>query len=224
MPPSRYSSTASRGGSCRMGIHVLMQRRSIPVFPPGQVADFSGRISVGDLPDGMHQATIRISASNGTQAELTTSFEIDNHAFEMGRVIGRLDKPHRGAIFIPSQSMTVDGWALAPSGIKRIEAFVGGEACGRIGYRVLRPDIARRHRQYANADHCGFSGTVPVTGLTQGSHELLVVATANDGKQLEMPTRIEIEVGGTVDGGLLHINRHYPAWLERRAAHGDSGY
>ena len=59
--------------------------------------------------------------------------------------------------------------------------------------------------------------------LTQGSHEPLVVATASDGKQLEMPTRIEIEVGGTVDGGLLHINRHYPAWLERRAAHGDSG-
>ena len=30
-------------GSYRMGIHVPMQRRSIPVFPPGQAADFSGR-------------------------------------------------------------------------------------------------------------------------------------------------------------------------------------
>src|SRR5215212_3317445 len=126
-----------------------------PGFPAGASCGFLGEISVGDLPDGMHESTIRISASNGAQAELTTTFEIDNHAFEMGRVIGRLDQPLRGAIFIPSQSITVDGWALAPSGIKRIEAFVGGEACGRIGYRVLRPDIARRHRQYANADHCG---------------------------------------------------------------------
>src|SRR5215213_4190698 len=113
-----------------------------PGFPAGASCGFLGEISVGDLPDGMHQATIRISASNGNRAELSTSFEVDNHAFEMGRIIGRLVKPLRGAIFIPSQSITVDGWALAPSGIKRIEAFVGGEACGRIGYRVLRPDIA----------------------------------------------------------------------------------
>ena len=45
-----------------------------------------------------------------------------------------------------------------------------------------------------------------------------MVVTANDGRQLEMPTRIEIEAGGTVDGGLPVINRHYRAWLERRAA------
>jgi GT2 family glycosyltransferase len=193
-----------------------------PSFPAGASCGFLGDISVGDLPDGMHEATIRISASNGAQAELTTSFEIDNHAFEMGRVIGRLDKPHRGAIFIPSESISVHGWALAPSGIKRIEAFVGGEACGRVDHRVLRPDIAKRHRKYANADHCGFSGTVPLTGLPQGSHEFLVVATANDGKQLEMPTRIEVEGNGTVDGGLPVINRHYRAWLDRRAAHNNS--
>src|SRR5215218_581831 len=92
-----------------------------PGFPAGANCGFLGDISVGDLPDGMHEATIRISASNGAQAELSTSFEIDNHAFEMGRVIGRLDKPHRGAVYIPSESMSVYGWVLAPSGIKQIE-------------------------------------------------------------------------------------------------------
>jgi GT2 family glycosyltransferase len=189
-----------------------------PGFPAGASCGFLGEIGVGDLSDGMHESTIRISASNGAQAELTTSFEIDNHAFETGRVIGRLDQPHRGAIFIPRESIVVSGWVLAPSGIERIEAFVDGEARGRIDHRVLRPDIAKRRRQYADADHCGFSGTVPLFGLTEGSHELLVLVTANDGRQLEMPTRIEVEAAGTVDGGLPIINRHYRAWLERRAA------
>src|SRR5215212_9739423 len=64
-----------------------------PDFPAGASCGFLGEISVDDLPDGMHEATIRISASNGAQAELSTSFEIDNHAFEMGRIIGRLVKP-----------------------------------------------------------------------------------------------------------------------------------
>jgi O-antigen biosynthesis protein len=194
-----------------------------PGFPAGANCGFLGEISVGDLPDGMHEATIRISASNGAQAELATSFEVDSLAFEMGRVIGRVDHSHRGATFMPSESIVVSGWVLAPSGIQRIEVFVDGEVWGRIDHRVLRPEIAKRHRQYANADHCGFSGSVPLTELTQGSHELLVLATANDGRQLEMATSFEVAADGTIDGGLPVINRHYRAWLERRAALNDSG-
>ena len=193
-----------------------------PGFPAGADCGFLGEISVGDLPDGMHDVTIRISASNGNRAELSTSFEVDNHAFEMGRVIGRLDRPNRGTIFLPSESIIVNGWALAPSGIQRIEAFVDGEARGRIDHGVLRPDIAKRHRQYANADHCGFSGTVPLSGLSPGNHELLVVVIANDGKQLEIPTRVEVEANRIVDAVLPIINRHYHTWLERRAAHDSS--
>jgi O-antigen biosynthesis protein len=193
-----------------------------PGFPAGADCGFLGEISVGDLPDGMHDVTIRISASNGNRAELSTSFEVDNHAFEMGRVIGRLDRPNRGTIFLPSESIIVNGWALAPSGIQRIEAFVDGEARGRIDHGVLRPDIAKRHRRYANADHCGFSGTVPLSGLSPGNHELLVVVIANDGRQLEIPTRVEVEANRIVDAGLPIINRHYHTWLERRAAHDSS--
>jgi GT2 family glycosyltransferase len=190
-----------------------------PGFPAGAHCGFSGEISLEKLPDGMHDATIRISSSDGAHAELSTTFEIDSQAFETGRVIGRLDQPHRGAIFIPREKIIVSGWVLARSGINRIEAFVDREPRGRIDYRVLRPDIAKRHRQYLDADHCGFSGMVPLVGLHQGSHDLRVLITAKDGQQLELPTRIEIEAVATVDGGVPNINRQYLAWRERRAAH-----
>src|SRR3712207_9595622 len=52
--------------------------------------------------------------------------------------------------------------------------------------------------------------------------ELLVVVTAIDGKQLEIPTRIEVEADRIVDAGLPAINRHYRTWLEQRAAHDTS--
>src|SRR5215217_9005737 len=125
-----------------------------PDFPAAANCGFLGEIGVGDLPDGMHSATIRISASDGAQAELSTSFEVDNHAFENGRIIGRLDQPNRGAIFVPWETVTLSGWALAPSGVNRVEVFVDGAARGPIDHRVLRPDIARTRRQYADAEHC----------------------------------------------------------------------
>jgi GT2 family glycosyltransferase len=189
-----------------------------PGFPIGENCGFFGEVPVGDLPDGMHDVVVRISASDGAQAQLATTFEVDNHAFETGRVIGRLDLPVRGAMFIPRESMQISGWALAPSGIASIEAFVNGEERGRIEKGALRPDIAKRRRQYANADHCGFHGLVPLVGLPPGDHELLVRVTANDGRQLELPTRFQVDSDVRIDAGMPVINKHYGAWLERRMA------
>jgi GT2 family glycosyltransferase len=187
-----------------------------PGYPAGEHCGFRGKIAVHELLDGMHELTVRISASDGAQAELTTTFEVDHHAFETGRVIGRLDLPVRGSLFLSRETIVVSGWVLAPSGIQSLEVQIDGETRGRVDYGALRPDIAERRRQYADADHCGFSGTVPLYGLAEGHHELVVRATANDGRQLLLPTRIEIDSALSIDGGVPVINRYYGAWLERR--------
>jgi GT2 family glycosyltransferase len=189
-----------------------------PGFPAGEHCGFAGEIAVDDLPDGMHEVTIRIHATEESHATLSTTFEIDNHAFESGRVTGRFDQPVRGAIFLAREIAPVSGWVLSPSGIRSLEVTVDGESRGRVDYGALRPDIAKRRRQYPDADHCGFSGSVPLFGLPASSHELAVLVTANDGKQLELSTRIEIEATESIDAGLPVINRHYPEWLEKRAA------
>jgi GT2 family glycosyltransferase len=189
-----------------------------PGYPAGASCGFASEIAVGDLPDGFHEVIIRISTSAGDVAQLVTTFEIDNHAFETGRVIGRLDHPVRGAIFIPQEYVQVSGWALAPAGIKGIEILVDGEPRGRVDYGALRPDIGKRRREYAEADHCGFSSVLSMKGLAPGSHDLVVNVTGNDGKQLELPTRIEVDAFEGIDAGLPVINRHYRAWLDRRAA------
>ncbi len=143
---------------CRMVIRDQTPPCFILDFPAGENCGFMGEISVSDLTDGMHEVTIRITASDEATAELSTTFEVDNHAFETGRVIGRVDRPLRGALFIPQEAVAVSGWALAPSGIRSIEATIDGEPRGRIVYGSLRADIGKRRHQYANADHCGFYG------------------------------------------------------------------
>ncbi len=189
-----------------------------PGFPEGENCGFNSELPVGDLPDGMHELRIRISSADGEHASLTTMFEIDSLAYEKGRVIGRIDLPVRGTMCIPQEIITMSGWTLASSGIRSIEVFIDGESFGRIGYGALRPDIGKRHSQYADADHCGFFGTVPLAGVQEGFREVVIVVTANDGQRLELPSRIEIEGGVFIDGGVPSINRHYPAWLERRSA------
>ncbi len=191
-------------------------------YPVGLNCGFTGEISVADLPDGFHTAKIRIWASDEEHAEIATTFEVDNHAFETGRVIGRLDLPVRGSMFIPRELVSVSGWTMAPSGIKSIEVLIDGERRGRVDHGALRPDIAKRRRQYPNADHCGFSGTLPMHGLGPGNHDLVVLVTAHDGQTLELANRIEVDSAHTIDGGVPVLNRHYRTWLERTAARRDA--
>ena len=131
-------------------------------------------------------------------------------------MIGRVDRPVRGALFIHRKLLPYPDGRWRSSGIRSIEATIDGEPRGRIVYGSLRADIGKRRHQYANADHCGFYGSVLLVG-SEGNHELVTLITANDGQQLELPTRIEIESGNFIDGGVPVINRHY-AWLERRTA------
>ncbi|MDQ2653132.1 MAG: glycosyltransferase, partial [Chloroflexota bacterium] len=188
-----------------------------PGFPAGAQCGFTGEIPVSDLGDGFHDCIVRIWANDTDHAELTTTFEVDNHAFETGRVIGRIDLPVRGALFIPREVAIVSGWVMAPPGIRSIEPLIDGQPRGRIDYGALRPDIGKRRRQYPNADHCGFSGSIPMHGLEPGNHELLVRITSNDGKTLELNQRIEVEGTDAVDGGLPVLNRHYRQWLDKQA-------
>lgn len=188
-----------------------------PGFPAGANCGFTGEIPVGDLGDGFHECIVRIWANDTDHAELTTTFEVDNHAFETGRVIGRIDLPVRGALFIPREVAIVSGWVMAPPGIRSIEPLIDGQPRGRIDYGALRPDIGKRRRQYPNADHCGFSGSIPMHGLEPGNHELLVRITSNDGKTLELNQRIEVEGTDAVDGGVPVLNRHYRQWLDKQA-------
>lgn len=194
-----------------------------PGYPAGANCGFTGEIPVSDLGDGFHDCTVRIWANDLDHAELTTKFEVDNHAFETGRVIGRIDLPVRGALFIPREVAIVSGWVMAPSGIRSIEPLIDGEPRGRIDYGALRPDIGKRRRQYDNADHCGFSGSIPMHGLPPGNHDLVVRITANDGKILELPQRIEVEGADTIDGGVPVLNRHYRQWLDKQALYGAIG-
>jgi GT2 family glycosyltransferase len=219
--------TASIDGQPRGDIAFGVARPDVaslyPELPEGENCGFMGEVPVADLCDGLHTLVIRFDAPDGDGAELSTTFEVDNHAYESGRLLGRLDTPIRGAKFLSREIVQVSGWALARSGIQTVESFIDGQPVGSIIYGSLRPDIARIRRRYANADHCGFYGSISMFGIAEGPHELTVKVTANDGRELELATRLEVDNESVIDAGLPLINKWYETWLRRAATAASRG-
>ena len=91
----------------------------------------------------------------------------------------------------PAQSGTytgisnLRGWAVAASGIDRIEAYIDGDYVFDIPMGGLRGDVANAYPDYPNSNLSGFSMAFNYKGLSPGEHEVLVKAISVDGNQAE---------------------------------------
>ena len=65
--------------------------------------------------------------------------------------MGRLDEPELNGTVVFG-NMLLRGWALATSGIERIEVYVDDMFVGKATYGYLRPDVADAYPEFPNAD------------------------------------------------------------------------
>lgn len=185
-----------------------------PEFSNNEASGFVGGIPIFSLADGMHSLLIRIVARDGKIADIGTSFEVDSTAFTSGRVLTRTDRPAPGIKLRQRDRLFVAGWALSPYGVDTVEVSIDGEPRGTVAYGALRPDVARSYPYYPNVDHCGFSGSLPLNDLDEGSHHLHILVTATDGQQGELDLPFQIDPGAPVIGEAPQINDQYAAWLD----------
>ena len=73
------------------------------------------------------------------------------------------------------------GWAVAPSGIDRIELFVDDKYADTIPYGGSRGDVGNAYSSYPNAGKSGFSMAYNYKGLSAGEHTIMVRAYDNNG-------------------------------------------
>jgi GT2 family glycosyltransferase/SAM-dependent methyltransferase len=117
-------------------------------------------------------------------------------------------------------SLRVCGWALSPAApIVRVEALVDGVLVGRLPYGAHRPDVARDHA-HPDAAFAGYAGEVPLDGVRDGGHMLLVRAADADGNRVELyrPFVAALSSGGRPAGSspppdrglLLHLDQPRP--------------
>ena len=188
------------------------------LFPDYENADrsgFRGKVPTESLSDGPHGITIRIIGNDGNAAELNTSFERDATAKATGRIIARLDHPRAGTVPTVRDRLWIQGSALSSRGIRELTCRVDGVAHGALGYGALRPDAGATHADFPNANHCGFSGVVPVDDLEPGEHEARIEIVSGNDLRTELVVPFVIDRSERELGEVPEINRQFPAWLQK---------
>jgi GT2 family glycosyltransferase len=132
-------------------------------------------------------------------------------------IVGNLDCPPPGAQVVAGKSIEFHGWAVARTGIQRLEAFLDGEPRGRCRCGISRPDVAVAYPDYSGAEESGFMGVVPADGLGPGQHTLTIQITGRDGQQDELHGVFSIQCASLAFGEAGELNLQYAEWLRRRS-------
>lgn len=79
-----------------------------------------------------------------------------------------------------NQDIVIKGWALDDSGLKEVAVIVDGVQAG-IASRYSRPDVENVFTSYESRSNSGFEFTIAKSGVSIGTHTVIVRATGNDG-------------------------------------------
>ncbi|MCH1610430.1 MAG: Ig-like domain-containing protein [Luminiphilus sp.] len=130
-----------------------------------------GTINQTDLDDGDGSGTIgNIDAIRQT---LQTS------AVESAEALVTLEEPVDQSV--ASGVSNIRGWAVAPSGISKLELFINGNYISDMPYGGDRGDVGAAFPDIVNAKQSGFGQTYNYGLLGSGQHTMTVRAYANDG-------------------------------------------
>ncbi len=115
------------------------------------------------------------------------------------------EEPRSGEMY--SGTVTISGFATAPTGITKIEVFIDGEYLGDASYGQLRPDIARRFPSGLRPQNSGFRLIWDASRTEDGVHEILLRFISGEGETVEEAIAI------VLDKSLASYR--YEAWIER---------
>ncbi|MGH7040610.1 MAG: glycosyltransferase family 9 protein [Acetobacteraceae bacterium] len=109
-----------------------------------------------------------------------------------------------GALVEPvSTRLTIEGWAVARSGLAAIAVYLDGQRLGEAHYGLARQDVERAMPDWPNALRSGFAFHCPPRLLRGGEHQLDLVLRAEDGTSLTRGYRFTVQHGDAAEEGIL---------------------
>lgn len=99
----------------------------------------------------------------------------------------------------------VRGWAVATSGISRVEISIDGKRIADASYGLARTDVVADFPNYRQSDHSGFFLELDTTTVADGSHTLTITAVS------QTQQRRSLSVPITVDQSVSQ--REYDYWI-----------
>lgn len=144
---------------------ALVYTQDLHTFRDGEVADAE---KVNGNFESLAQQTAALS-DRITALEESSSEPPADDVFRVG-----LETPVSGTSF--SGIKTISGWAIATSGIDRIEVYIDGVYSFDAAYGDARDDVASVFPDIENSDKSGFVTRYNYSQLTAGEHTIEVRA------------------------------------------------
>ncbi|MGE4045624.1 MAG: glycosyltransferase family 9 protein [Acetobacteraceae bacterium] len=120
-----------------------------------------------------------------------------------------LDTPQlvAGAVVEPiTGRLTIEGWALARSGIAGISVFLDDQRLGEAHHGLARQDVGAAFPEWPNSVRSGYAFHCPPRSLRDGAHVVRLVVRANNGQETVRSFRMEVRKADD-QGDLATIRR-----------------
>lgn len=155
--------------------------------------------------DEIFHGTGSPSSTSAKNTSLVSEFRIG----EKERMFGHIDLPGMAddGTRILCEVSEVVGWAVADSGVDRVDVLIDGQIVGRAHYGILRPDIAAAFPNIGASGRSGFFLLLDTKRYVDGIHQLDITVIGISGKKLTLGMTIKID-NSTTD---------YDLWLKKNA-------
>lgn len=162
-------------GSATLGIQRGDIGNAFPQYPNAMNSGYSYDLSTLNLSKGNHTVRVEIIGNLGEVAATEKTF---NYVGLEGLTC--IDTPSNGGK-IGGSSVTVSGWALNPSGIKKVNILVDGVLKGEAKIGQERLDVDKVFPGYEGGKNSGYSYELDLTGISKGTHIITAQGVGNDG-------------------------------------------
>ncbi len=92
-----------------------------------------------------------------------------------------------------SGTIVVKGWAVAGSGVSRVEVQLGSAPAVEARYGLYRPDVAQRFPEVPNAERSGYEARLNTAAVPDGRHAIVIRAFSRAGAKREIQVPVLID-------------------------------
>jgi GT2 family glycosyltransferase len=104
-----------------------------------------------------------------------------------------IDTPRPGSLIAGGPVLNVEGWAIAESGVDRIDVWIDNDGPLEATFGLMREDIRHKYPSITNSEHAGFSVYRSTSQIGAGRHTVRVRVVSRAGHSVEASSAFDLD-------------------------------
>lgn len=166
-------------GQANYGLQRDDVNAAYPGYPSGNYGGYSYIISKDTIANGNHTVEVKVYGKDGTCQSVSKTIvyeKLDDKVKIESPVINYTSN---------NQDISIKGYALIPSGTKKIEVILDNNKIGEAAFGLSRSDLNTLYPQYPSSTTSGYNYNLDIDTVAPGTHNLNITAYGIDGTSVE---------------------------------------